>query len=208
MVRAMRSPRFVLASASPRRATLLRSVGLNPEVVPSGIPEGAEGGETPDATVARLAVSKAREVARRIADGDQAAIVLAADTAVVLDDDILGKPGSDDAAAAMLRRLSGREHRVLTGVGIVRVPDGAETVRVVATKVRFRPLDGPTIAWYVSTREPMDKAGAYGIQGRGAVLVEGIQGSWSNVVGLPMERLPEMLRDVGVDALEWFSSPP
>lgn len=201
----MRSPRLVLASASPRRAALLRSLGVHPEILPSGMPESVARGESPEEAVTRLARSKAAAVAERLNLDGRPAIVLAADTAVVIEDDVLGKPRDDAEASAMLRRLSGRDHRVLTGVCIVRRPGDARTATVATTIVRFRPLDAATIDWYVATGEPRDKAGAYGIQERGALLVDGIRGSWSNVVGLPMERLPSLLRDVGVDPVAWFT---
>jgi len=194
--------RLVLASASPRRAELLRSVGIEPDVRPSGIDERALDGETPTDTVARLARAKAERVAAELGR-DPAAVVLAADTAVVLDGVALGKPTDDDDAVAMLARLAGRTHEVRTGVCVVA---GAAEASVVETSVvAFRPLPPGWIRWYVSTGEPRDKAGAYGIQGRGAWLAESVAGSWTNVVGLPVERLPDLLARVGVDPLALVS---
>jgi septum formation protein len=125
-------------------------------------------------------------------------VLLGADTTVVLDGVSLDKPADAAEAAAMLRRLSGRTHEVWTGVHLLR-PDTAAHAQVLErTRVRLRAFGEDAVAWYVGTGEPLDKAGAYGIQGRGVFLVEGIEGSWSNVVGLPLERLPEMMRTVGI----------
>src|SRR6185369_11903005 len=122
---------------------------------------------------------------------------LGADTVVVLDGEILGKPADAAGAERMLRALSGREHRVLSGVCVLRADGGREAAGVAATLVRFRAYGGDTVRWYVGTGEPMDKAGAYGIQGKGALLVASIDGSWSNVVGLPLEILPGLLESIG-----------
>ncbi len=194
----MREPKLVLASASPRRAELLRSVGIEPEVRPSAIDESAIDGESPSDGVARLARSKAVEVAS-VFDRRDDVVVLAADTTVVVDGIALGKPRDDEDAGAMLRALSGREHAVWTGVHVIAIASGRAATAVDETRVRFRVLDDDWIRWYVATGEPRDKAGAYGIQGRGAWLTTAISGSWSNVVGLPLERLPELLREVGYD---------
>jgi septum formation protein len=194
----MNAVRLILASASPRRATLLRTVGWTPEVRPARIDEAPLPDETPEQTVARLARTKAETVAFPLRE-DADVAVLAADTAVVLDGEALGKPSSPDEARAMLRRLSGRTHRVLTGVFLTTPHDGAGAGAVESTEVRFRRLDDAWIEAYVATGEPMDKAGAYGIQERGVWLTRGIRGSWSNVVGLPLERLPELFAGIGVD---------
>lgn len=191
--------RFVLASASPRRVELLRGLGLAPEVVPSGADETLLPGETPAAHVGRLAEAKGRRVAASLDFGAGPAIVISADTAVVLDGTILGKPADEAHARSMLLALSGRVHEVLTALRVERTDDGRSAARVAVSRVRFRPLSASRVAWYVGTGEPRDKAGAYGLQGRGVFLTDGIEGSWSNVVGLPLEVLPEVLAEIGVD---------
>ena len=196
----MRGSTIVLASASPRRAELLRSVGIEPEIRPAEIDESAAAGETPEAAVARLAATKAAHVAHELGARDDV-IVIAADTVVVVDGIALGKPIDDEDALRMLHTLSGRAHHVLTGVHLIATGSGRTAAAVDTTHVRFRDLDEAWIRWYVATGETRDKAGAYGIQGRGAWLTTAIEGSWSNVVGLPLERLPALLRDVGVDPI-------
>jgi septum formation protein len=192
-------PTWVLASASPRRVELLRGLGLAPEVLPSGVDEALLPGEGPAAHVGRLAEAKGRAIAARLSARTPPAIVLSADTAVVLDGRILGKPADDAEALTMLRMLSGRGHEVLTALRVERTDDGRSALRVAVSRVRFRAAPEPLLRWYVSTGEPHDKAGAYGLQGFGVFLTEGIEGSWSNVVGLPLESLPELLAEIGVD---------
>lgn len=192
----MRPVRIVLASASPRRLSLLRSIGLEPEVRPPRVDETRSAGEPASRFVGRLAADKARAAAEGLAGP---ALVLAADTAVVIDGEPLGKPADADEARRILRRLSSREHEVLTGVCALVLPRGETAGLVESTRVRFRDIDDRLLDWYVGTGEPLDKAGAYGIQERGAVLVERIEGSWTNVVGLPVERLPDLLAGLGVD---------
>ncbi|MEP7116368.1 MAG: Maf family protein [Acidobacteriota bacterium] len=174
------SPLFVLASASPRRAELLGAAGFVFTVAPADIDETPLTGEPADRYVLRLAESKARAVAA--GRPDQA--VLAADTTVVVDGDILAKPLDAADAAAMLRRLQGRAHEVLTGVALVA--PGFARVVLDTTRVTFAPMSEADIAVYVATGEPMDKAGAYGIQGWAARFVTRVDGSYSNVVGLPL----------------------
>jgi septum formation protein len=198
IVAPVRHLRLILASASPRRRRLLRSVGLSPVVRPAHVDETLRAGELPEAAVLRLAESKATAV-RETLRVRRRTVVLAADTTVTIDGVALGKPRDPEDARRMLRLLSGRRHEVLTGM-CVQTGDGAASASAVArTAVAFRPLDPAWIDGYVSTGEPMDKAGAYGIQGRGVWLAESIDGSWSNVVGLPLELLPGMLREIGVD---------
>jgi septum formation protein len=181
---------IVLASSSPRRRELLRLLGLAFETSPAGLDETWQDGEAPAAHAERLAREKTALRAR------PDALVIGADTIVVIDGAILGKPADAEEAAAMLRRLSGREHEVFTAVALAR---GARTASgVCRTTVRFRVLDEPTIAAYVATGEPMDKAGAYGIQGFGAVLVEGIEGDYFTVMGLGLGLLVELLGRVGL----------
>ncbi|HEX6851484.1 MAG TPA: Maf family protein [Candidatus Polarisedimenticolaceae bacterium] len=190
---------YVLASASPRRVALLRALGLDPEVVPSGVDETLLPGEGPAAHVGRLAAAKGRAIASRVRGRIPPAIVVSADTAVVLEGRILGKPADDAQALEMLRALSGRVHEVLTALRVERTDDGRSALRVAVSRVRFRAVPESLLRWYVSTGEPRDKAGAYGLQGFGVLLTDGIEGSWSNVVGLPLEALPELLAEIGVD---------
>lgn len=181
---------LVLASASPRRRAILETLGLRVVVVPSAADERGREGEAPDAFARRLAGDKAREVAAR-----QEGYVLGADTVVVVDGEVLGKPRGDDDAARMLRRLGGRWHEVITGVAIVGC--GAPEIISVTTRVRFRELSEARIERYVATGEGRDKAGAYAVQGIGAGLVREIEGSYSNVVGLPAAETIDLLERVG-----------
>jgi septum formation protein len=187
--------RLILASASPRRAELLRAAGIPFEVSSIEIDERFLGGEAPEAAVARLARSKASAVAARHQD----AVVLGADTTVVVNGEALGKPADAVDAARMLRLLSGRAHDVLTGVCLCS--DGQTLVYVEQTAVRVVNLSEEDIAWYVATGEPRDKAGAYAIQGLGSRFIEGIDGSYSNVVGLPISSVCERLKALGCDTL-------
>jgi septum formation protein len=189
-------PRLVLASQSPRRRELLAQLGLALEVRPSDADETVHPGEPPRAYVLRVAREKARAVPGEL--------VLAADTAVVLGDEVLGKPADDADAARMLRALSGTEHEVLTAVVVMR-RDGSpplELDALVATRVRFARLSEAEIGWYVATGEPRDKAGAYAIQGAGGAFVLSVDGSVSNVVGLPLAETAALLRRAGL-ALPW-----
>lgn len=191
------APPLVLASGSPRRAELLARLGVRPEIRPADVDETPRAGETADALVARLAGAKA--VAGAAAGDGRDEVVLAADTVVVLDGRALGKPRDRDDAAATLRALSGRTHQVTTGVAVVRGPVSAATR--VTTAVTFRPLSEHEIAWYVATEEPDDKAGSYGLQGAGAALVARVEGSDTNVIGLPLAETVGLLREVGIDPL-------
>jgi len=189
------APSLVLASGSPRRAALLARLGLRPEIRPPDVDERPHRDEDPVTLAARLAVAKASAVQRV---GYQE-VILAADTVVVLDGRILGKPVDDHDAAAMLTRLSGRTHEVVTAVavhGAGRWHQATET-----TRVRFRPLTADEVAWYVGTGEPRDKAGAYGLQGAGAALVDHVDGSDTNVIGLPLTPTIRLLRAAGIDPL-------
>ena len=150
------------------------------------------------ARVARLAAAKVEAAVARLPELPEDAVVLGADTTVVLDGVSLDKPEGPAEAAATLRRLSGRTHEVWTGVHVLRPATRMCADALEGTRVRLRPFGEDAVAWYVATGEPLDKAGAYGIQGLGAFLVAGIEGSWSNVVGLPLERLPDLLRTIGV----------
>jgi len=193
-----RARRLVLASASPRRLELLRGAGVDPLVLAPRVEETPRRDEPPELRVSRLATAKARAVAADLAARLPLAVVLGADTEVALDGLALGKPKDAVEAAAMLRALSGRAHDVLTGVHLLRLDDPRTTTSVVVTRVRFRAYDEAVVRDYVRCGEPLDKAGAYGIQGRGARLVESIDGSWSNVVGLPVEALDDWLARIGL----------
>ena len=193
---------LVLASASPRRIELLRQVGLDPRVLPSRVPESRRKGESPQAMVKRLSQDKAREVATRLmatAARTKAPLqgqVLAADTTVAVGRQVLEKPSDAVHAVRMLKRLSGKSHTVYTGVCILDLARGKETAFVEATKVFFRKLSLAEIQAYVSTGEPLDKAGAYGIQGGAAAFVRRIEGDYFNVVGLPLARVVEILESM------------
>ena len=187
----MREPvPVVLASASPRREALLKSIGIAPTIIVPEFDETQFAGETPEELVRRLAHGKAASVLARGMTVPEA-LVIAADTVVVIDDAVLGKPGSPEAAASMLGRLSGRMHRVLTGLAVMRYPLGQMDISHAETRVFFRNLDADQISAYVSREAVESVAGAYRIQDLGALLVEHIEGSWSNVVGLPLELLFE-----------------
>ena len=188
----MTAPRVVLASSSPRRRELLTLSGIPHAVVPADVDETPFDDEQPHAHAERLAREKALAVARV----EAGAVVVGADTIVVMDGDILGKPRDEAMAAAMLRRLSGRAHVVLTAVAVARgerVVAGVESV-----DVRFRELSDEDIARYIATREPMDKAGAYGIQGFGATIVDRIDGDYFAVMGLALGRMIRLLAEVGI----------
>lgn len=179
---------LILASASPRRAALLSAAGIPFRVEAVDVDETPWPGEAPAAYVERLAIEKARAIVCR----DPGTLVLAADTTVVVEEQILGKPADDRDAARMLELLSGREHEVLTGVALRR---GAELLtHVERSEVRFLQLRPDEVAWYVSTGEPHDKAGGYAIQGLGSRFVEHIRGSYSNIVGLPVAQVYLLLR--------------
>ncbi|MGX8698675.1 MAG: Maf family protein [bacterium] len=186
---------LILASKSPRRTELLSLLGVPFTVVPSAHEEPVNPALPPEAAVRHIALMKGREVAARQPES----LVLAADTLVFLDGAPLGKPRDPADAARMLRALSGREHLVITGIALLRA--GAERTEAEVTRVRFRPMTEREIAWYVATGEPLDKAGAYGIQGRGAIFIEGIEGDYCNVVGLPLCRTARALAAEGCEVL-------
>ncbi|MBL8191116.1 MAG: septum formation inhibitor Maf [Acidobacteria bacterium] len=181
---------FVLASGSPRRAELLRAAGFEFAIRVADVDESVLPNEAPHDYVARLSREKALAVA---AEGE---IVLGADTTVVVLNEIIGKPENDEDAARMLRMLSGQWHDVLTGVSVVRNHQVRSEVAV--TRVKFAELSEDEIGWYVASGEPMDKAGAYGIQGYASRFVERIEGSYSNVVGLPVQMVYQMIADFGL----------
>lgn len=183
-------PRVILASQSPRRRDLLTLVGIPHQVRPADIDERYLPGEEPRAHALRLASGKAQAVP------DRDAVVIGSDTIVVVDGDVLGKPRDDNDAARMLRRLSGRSHTVITAVAVAwqgRLATDAEEV-----DVSFHALSDADIAAYIATGEPMDKAGAYGIQGYGATIVSRVNGDYFAVMGLPLQRLVRLCRDLGL----------
>ena len=181
--------RLTLASQSPRRRELLAALGFALEVRPAGADESVRPGEPARDYVLRVAREKARAVAGEL--------VLAADTAVVLDGEIRGKPADEEDARRMLRALSGRAHEVMTGV-CVRAGTGEERTAVVSSEVLLAPLDEARIGWYVATGEPMDKAGAYAVQGVAGAFVREVRGSVSNVVGLPLDEALALLAEAGL----------
>lgn len=185
-------PRLILASASPRRSELLRKAGFAFEVCAAEIDESVRAGECPNAFAERLAREKARAVRVKF----PGAFILGADTVVVVDSEILGKPCDAVDATRMLRLLSGRAHEVITGVCVI-APNGREDTRSEVTKVFFDRLSEEEIATYVETGEPMDKAGAYGIQGMASRWIPKISGCYFNVVGLPVALVARMLRESG-----------
>ncbi len=190
---------IILASASPRRAALLQQIGLPFRLVPSTLDENGawpgSPGVPPEARARYLARAKAEEVAARVGRG----LVIGADTIVVCDGIAFGKPRNGEEAQAILLRLAGRTHQVITGVALVEAETGRVEVASTATAVRMRPFDPAEVAAYIATGEPLDKAGAYAIQGRGALLVEGIEGEYSTVVGLPLPTLAVLLRRFDLD---------
>jgi septum formation protein len=190
--------KLILASVSPRRAAILSDAGIPFEVLSTETDESRHVGENVEAMVLRLAEAKARAAAahQQRAGRIESAIVVGADTVVEIDGQALGKPGSAPVAAQMLRSLSGRDHRVLTGLAVIRLPDMTVQREVESTRVRFATLTDEEIERYAATREPLDKAGAYAIQGIAGRYVERIEGCYFNVVGLPLARLYRILREM------------
>lgn len=182
---------LILASASPRRLQLLEQLGMRPQVKPSRVEEHMTGEETPAELVMSLSGQKALDVASREPEGS---LVLGADTVVAVDGRVLGKPASEEEAVQMLRMIQGRTHQVYTGVTIVRAGTGKARTFAEETQVEVYPMDDQEILSYVETKDPMDKAGAYGIQGVFAAHVRGIRGDYNNVVGLPIGRVYQELK--------------
>jgi septum formation protein len=180
---------FILASRSPRRYELLKQLGLDFEVIPSKVEENFIREETPQEHVVRLSEMKARDVVGRYPDR----WVIAADTIVSSDGSILGKPKTAEEASEMLHRLSGREHLVVTGLSVAHLRKGMRDREVVQTTVKFKHLTPTEMKWYIRTGEPFDKAGGYAIQGIGSFMIEWIRGSYTNVVGLPLCELIQIL---------------
>jgi septum formation protein len=191
----MKKAHIVLASGSPRRREILQSLGISFTVMLSALEEPAHQNEPPEEFVQRLAQLKASDVACRTDEG----LVIGADTVVVSDHHILGKPQDEDDARQMLEMLSGRWHRVLTGVCLIDVSSDRQRVGCEETRVKFAELGAADIEWYISTGEPMDKAGAYAIQGYGALFIERIEGDYFNVVGLPVRLVYRFANELGID---------
>lgn len=187
---------IILASASPRRKDLLEQIGLEFKVISSQTDEVVLPDETPEEHVIRLSIDKASEVADR--NDVEGRWFIGSDTIVLCNQQILGKPADEQHASEMLRMLSGQEHRVLSGYAILDRQTGEQRAEAVSTKVRFRELTDDEIARYIASGEPADKAGAYAIQGLGVCFVAGIEGSYTNVVGLPLCRLTLALKELGV----------
>jgi septum formation protein len=186
--------KLILASSSPRRAEILSNAGLSFSVLSSAVDESPYPGEPPAALVERLANAKADLVTARAVGP---AIIVAADTVVVLDDKILGKPRSTEEARHMLQQLSGRTHSVLTGVALIRLPDGERRQFIESTLVDFRPITDEELSSYLATEEPYDKAGAYAVQGHAGRYIPRIEGCYFNVVGLPLSRVLTELKTLG-----------
>ena len=196
--------KLYLASGSPRRARILRDAHIAFETVAAPVDESSRAGESAIQRVARLAQAKADaglEFVRRGTGGAAElageALVMGADTEVVIDGEVLGKPESDEDARRMLRRLAGRTHEVITGVALIRLPDGEKRVEHEVTRVTFAPLSDAEIGAYVASEEHRDKAGGYAIQGRGGTFVTRVEGCYFNVVGLPLARVWRMMREMG-----------
>jgi septum formation protein len=188
-------PRLILASSSPRRITLLRELGIDFSAVAPDVDEEVKAGEPPRKAAVRLALEKATTVSKDY----PLSAVIGADTLVLLKEEILGKPGDEQEAQKMLERLGGKEHTVITGVALVRDGGRFHLTGAAKTKVTMKPLTQEEIAWYIQTGEPMDKAGAYALQGKGAIFIERIRGCYTNVIGLPLPTLGKMLKKAGIE---------
>jgi len=186
--------RLILASASPRREEMLRLLGLHFSILHSNVDEAPGIGESPEHYALRLSETKARAVAG-MRPGHW---VLGADTIVTIDGELLGKPRTPDEARGMIRKLSGREHTVITAFTLVNSERTEVIRRAVASQVRFKSVPDDEVEWYVGTDEPYDKAGGYAVQGKASFLISEIHGSWTNVVGLPLCEVVEALKELGL----------
>ena len=185
--------RLILASASPRRQELLTAAGLNFQIIPAHVNEAYRKGETPRSHVQRLACDKAAAIAKKYPES----WVLGADTIVVIDDMILGKPKNKKQARQMMERLSGRFHKVFTGFAVVCKAAQLQKTKIIQTSVQFKKINQQEMEWYVSCSEPYDKAGGYAAQGRGACFIKSLRGSYTNVIGLPVCEVMEELEKLG-----------
>lgn len=192
---------IILASNSPRRRELLKQIGVEFKVIPAEVEEdeGKEKGKSPVEVVKNNALLKAQKVAEMVLESDS--LIIGADTIVVLDGRIIGKPKDERDAINILKKLRGKYHYVFTGVAVLETPEMRFLVSTVKSKVKMRDYSDEEIIRYVATGEPMDKAGAYGIQGKGALLVEKIEGDYYNIVGLPLVRLYNLLERMGYKIL-------
>lgn len=182
---------IILASASPRRKEILENVNVKFTVVASDIDEVILENEPPKELVKRLAFEKCMDIARKNKD----ALVIGADTIVVLNNHILGKPNNEEDAYNMVKLLSGKKHQVITGISLINLSSDKKVIDYVVSEVTFKDLSEETIRDYINTKESLDKAGAYGIQGYGGLLVENINGDYFNIVGLPISRISDLLRE-------------
>ena len=189
--------KLILASASPRRAQILRDAGLRFESMRVNVSERRKPGESARMMTRRLAEAKARAVVNKLRNKTTEAIVIGADTIVEVKGELLGKPHSPRAAREMLAKLAATTHRVVTSIAAIRLPDHLQAIATESTRVRFAHLGADEIAEYIKSGEPLDKAGAYGIQGFGGRFIEKIDGCYFNVVGLPLARLYRMLIRLG-----------
>ncbi len=194
---------LILASSSARRVSILKSLHIEFSIEQSQILEKRQKGESPEAFAVRVAEEKASYVGTSLKKG----IVIGCDTIVSLKGEIFGKPKNPESAAAMLRALSGKWHTVISGLSLYNAENKQRVSGFSSTEVKFLSLSEDEIAWYVNSEEPMDKAGSYGIQGLGTIFIERIRGSYSNVVGLPVELLKELLEKMGIDFLSLIRRP-
>ena len=181
---------IILASASPRRKEILENTNIKFDIISSSIEELILGGESPCQMVLRLAFEKGIDIASK----HKSDLVISADTIVVLDDNVLGKPKDEEEARQMISNLSGRTHQVITGISLINLENNKKIIDYVVSNVKFKKLSKDDINDYIKTKESLDKAGAYGIQGYGAILVEEIQGDYFNIVGLPISKLSDLLK--------------
>lgn len=181
---------IILASASPRRKEILENTNIKFDIISSSIEELILGGESPCQMVMRLAFEKGIDIASK----HKSDLVISADTIVVLDDNVLGKPKDEEEARQMISNLSGRTHQVITGISLINLENNKKIIDYVISNVKFKKLSKDDINDYIKTKESLDKAGAYGIQGYGAILVEEIQGDYFNIVGLPISKLSDLLK--------------
>lgn len=195
---ALPKKKMILASSSPRRQEMLRNLGLDFQIHPSGADETVDDGLKPSEVVELLAVRKAADVATQYTEG----LVIGSDTIVVLDGEVLGKPADEQDAFRMLSALQGKKHSVYSGLAVLDVAAGHQRVGHVETKVSMRTLTEQEIRAYIATKEPMDKAGAYAIQGIGSLFITGIEGDYFSVVGLPIRLLAEYLDGFGRNVLD------
>jgi septum formation protein len=187
--------KIILASQSPRRKWLLEQVGLEFDIIPSSFEENIEGEKFTPKLIESLAYNKALEVSERT---EQEALIIGADTVVILNNQILGKPKDEKEAAQMLQKLSNNTHKVITAVAVIDKYEDKTIINHTISKVTFKKLSEREIQDYIKTGEPMDKAGAYGIQAYGSIFVTKVEGCYNNIVGLPLNLLSEMLKSVGV----------